>query len=191
MRQIYNKEGGRMESPTYIKALVKPNGRKPTGRRVWSIDLETVWLPFLTATNTMGDTVIPHEALGAPLRLAYNADGSVKFTKTGRPMVKVAKEVQDTVKMVRENFVAGLLSYANGVVAEMPDAYKAEVEANRQAGMPIADKDRQALELLALAMAEARAEPKAEPKAEAEREPEAEAETQPKAKARVKEPVTA
>jgi hypothetical protein len=41
-----------METPNYIKSLVMPNGKKPAGRRVWSIDLETVWLPFFYATNT-------------------------------------------------------------------------------------------------------------------------------------------
>ena len=67
-----------METPNYIKALLIPNGHKPKGRKVWSIDLETVWLPFYTATNTMGETHIAPDALGAPLRLAYDADGSVQ-----------------------------------------------------------------------------------------------------------------
>ena len=66
-----------MDTPNYIRSLLMPNGNKPRGRRVWSIDLESVWLPFLTATNTVGDTAIPVDALGAPLRLAYNAVGSV------------------------------------------------------------------------------------------------------------------
>ena len=30
-------------TPNYIKTLVKPSG-KSTGRKVWSVDLETVWL---------------------------------------------------------------------------------------------------------------------------------------------------
>ena len=63
---------------TYIKQLLIPNGKKPQGRRVWAIDLETVWMPFFTATNTMGDTALPADVLGAPLRLAYNGDGSGK-----------------------------------------------------------------------------------------------------------------
>ena len=106
-----------MESPNYIKSLLLPNGSKPRGRRVWSIDLETVWLPFFTATNAMGDTAIAHDALGAPLRLAYEADGSVKFSpRNGKPIVKVAKELQTTVRLVRENFAAGLLTYAHGVL---------------------------------------------------------------------------
>ena len=55
----------RMETPNYIKNLLKPTANKATSRKVWSIDLETVWLPFFTATNAMGDTAIPHEAIGA------------------------------------------------------------------------------------------------------------------------------
>ncbi|GAJ15229.1 unnamed protein product, partial [marine sediment metagenome] len=63
------------DTPNYIKSLLLPNAKSPRGRRVWSIDLETAWLPFFTATNTMGDTAIPADALGAPIRLAYDKDG--------------------------------------------------------------------------------------------------------------------
>jgi len=74
-----------MAAPTYIKSLLRPNGSKPAGRKVWSVDLETVWIPFFTATNTEGLTAIPNDAIGAPLRLAYNPDGSVKFNeRTGK-----------------------------------------------------------------------------------------------------------
>jgi hypothetical protein len=62
-----------MDVPNYIVALLQPQAGKPTGRKVWSIDLETVWLPFFTATNTVKKTTIPAEALGAPLRLAYES----------------------------------------------------------------------------------------------------------------------
>jgi len=166
-----------MESPNYIKALLRPNGSKPSGRRVWSIDLETVWLPFFTATNTMGETAIAHDALGSPLRLAYDADGSVKFSKTGRPVIKVVKEVADSVKLIRLNFVAGLLAYAHEVITENPDGYNGEVEANIGAGKPIMERDRQALDnAIASMMVEAIG------KAQAER---------PKAKAKAKEAVTA
>jgi len=148
-----------MESPNYIKALLRPNGSKPKGRKVWSIDLEAVWLPFFTATNTMGETAIADDALGAPLRLAYGADGAVKFGKTGKPVIKVAKEVADSVKLVRENFVAGLLAYAHEVVTENPDGYKAQIEASMNAGKPIMERDRQALDTaIALMVDEAIAE---------------------------------
>jgi len=128
-------------TPNYIKTLVKPNG-KTSGRKVWSVDLETVWLPFFTATNTMGDTAIPHDALGAPLRLAYNPDGSVKFSKAGKPVIRVAKDISDNVKMVRENFVAGLQNYANTVITENTEAYKSQVKLCQEAGKPIQDRDK-------------------------------------------------
>jgi len=166
-----------MESPNYIKALLRPNGSKPKGRKVWSIDLEAVWLPFFTATNTMGETAIAHDALGAPLRLAYDADGSVKFSKTGRPVIKVAREIADSVKLVRENFVAGVLAYAHEVLTENPDSYKAEVEANMEAGKPIIERDRQAIDNAMASMVEEAIE-KADTSAQ-----------KPKAKAKAKEAV--
>jgi hypothetical protein len=132
-------------TPNFIKTLVKPNG-KSSGRKVWSVDLETVWLPFFTATNTMGDTRISHEALGAPLRLTYNPDGSVKFSKAGRPVIKVAKDISDNVKLVRENFIAGLQNYANMVITENTEAYKEQVHLASEAGAPIQAHDKDKLD---------------------------------------------
>jgi len=158
-----------METPLYIKSLLKPNGNgKRSAKRVWSIDLETVWLPFFFATNTNGETAIAPDALGAPLRLAYNPDGSVKFSRSGRPIIKVAKDIADHVKLIRENFTATLQSYANSVITENPDGYKAEVEKARQAGEPIINRDKHNLdqaiakmheEEIAQVMAQARSEP--------------------------------
>jgi hypothetical protein len=173
-----------METPQYIKALLRPNGSKPKGRKVWSVDLETVWLPFFTASNVTGDTHIPNEALGAPLRLAYQADGSVKFSNTGRPVIRVAKELQDNIKLVRENFVAGLTAFAQTVIDNQPDDYKAQVEASQQAGKPIVERDRLALDSALIEMA-------AQVAQQAEAQVQAQAEAKPKAKAREKELVTA
>ena len=130
-----------MDTPNYIRALLIPNGKKPAGRRVWGIDLATIWLPFFTATNTMGDTAIPADALGCPLRLGYDADGSVKFSKTGRPVTKVVKDIGDSVRLVKDNFTAGLLAYASGVITDNPDGYKAQVDMAREAGQPILTRD--------------------------------------------------
>ena len=157
-----------MGSPDYIKSLLRPNGSKPKGRRVWSVDLEGVWLPFFNATNAMGETAIAHDTLGAPLRLAYEKDGSVRFSpNTGRPVIRVVKELQDSVRLVRENFVAGLLAYAHEVVTENPDAYREQVEANQSAGQPIIDNDRQALEnAFSVLIAQAHDSRKTKPKAQ-------------------------
>jgi hypothetical protein len=148
------------DTPNYIRALLVPNGKKPAGKRVWSIDLEAIWLPFFTATNTMGDTAIPSDALGAPVRLGYNQDGSVKFSKTGRPVLKVAKDIADSVRLIRENFATGLIVYATQVSADNPDGYKAQLELAKEAGEPIRTKDSDQLskamaQQLADAMAEA------------------------------------
>ena len=149
-----------MSAPTYIRTLFRPNGSKPVGRKMWSIDLETVWLPFFTASNTDGLSLIPHEALGAPLRLAYEQDGSVKFNaKSGKPVIKVAKDLAEAVRLVRENFVAGLQQFATQVQSKQGDDYKEQVRLNVEAGTPIQVKDKQALDsAIAQLMADAIAE---------------------------------
>lgn len=145
-----------------VTALVANRTQKQTGRKVWSIDLEAVWLPFFTATNTEGKTAIPAESLGAPLRLAYNKDGTVKFTEAGRPIIRVEKEIGANVKLVRENFVAGLLAYAKGVATENAEGFKATIEASVKAGAPIQTRDADNLVNAVAARAAADAEAAAE-----------------------------
>ena len=130
------------QTPSYIKQLLMPNGKSKQGRRVWSIDLETVWLPLLHATNVMGDTAIPAEALGAPIRLGYDKDGAVKFSNSGRPVTKVVKEISQTVTLIRENMVATLQDFTHQVVEGKANEYKASVTTALKAGKPILDKDR-------------------------------------------------
>ncbi len=162
-----------MNTPSYIKSLLVPSTRKPQGRRVWSIDLEQVWLPFFTATNTMGDTAIPSAALGCPLRLGYDKTGAVRFSQAGRPVIRVAKEIGDSVKLVRDNFTANLLNYAGSVISEQGDSYKAQIALATKAGEPIYQHDRIELDKAIRAKAEAEAEALAKVKAEAVAEAEA------------------
>ncbi len=152
------------QTPNYIKQLIIPQAKAAkNSRRVWSIDLETVWLPFFTATNVMGDTAIPSEALGAPLRLATGKDGTIKFSDSGKPVVRVVKDVSDMVRMVRENFTAGLMSFTNGVATENPNGYTAEVQKAIEAGKPIIASDSAKLTAYRLRMeAEAKAKSDAE-----------------------------
>ena len=162
------------DTPNYIKSLLIPNGNKPRGRRVWSLDLESVWLPFFTATNLQSDTAIPLDALGAPLRLAYAQDGSVKFSKSGRPVVRVAKPIADSVKLVRENFAANLVAYAEGVAQDNPEGFEAIQKSAHEAGEPIATQDRANMskaiaEAMEKSIAEAKAEARKAPKAPKER----------------------
>ncbi len=163
---------------TYIKSLLLPTTRKAQERRVWSIALETVWLPFFTATNTVRDSSIPLEALGAPLRLGYAKDGSVKFRDNGSPVTVVAKPVRDAVALVRENFVAQLKAHAHEIATAMPEQYNNTVKLSIKAGEPILAHDRDELDKavklqLATAMAEAQA---AAPAVDAAHEPTGETE---------------
>ncbi|GAI77206.1 unnamed protein product, partial [marine sediment metagenome] len=110
-----------METPTYtIRGLFTPRVPKPRSRRVWGIDLAQVWLPLFTATNTKGDTAIPSEALGSPLRLGYDKAGAVRFSQTGRPVVRVAKEIADNVRLAKEDFTSHLINYTESVIKDNP-----------------------------------------------------------------------
>ncbi len=133
-------------TPNYIKSLLLPSAKSPTGRRVWSIDLETVWLPFFVATNAMGDTAIPHDALGAPIRLAYDKDGGVKFSRNGRPTTRVAKPIAQSVSLVRENFVANLKQYASEVAESHADDYATQIALSVEAGKPVIAHDKAQLD---------------------------------------------
>jgi len=131
--------------PGYISALVKPLPGRGSDRRAWSIPLAGVWLPFFTATNTAGETAIEAEALGAPLRLQYEKDGTPKFSQNGKPVIRIVKELSEQIRLVRENFMAGLLSYAQAVQKAMPGEYKAQVEVAQKAGGTITTQDAAAL----------------------------------------------
>ena len=177
-----------MDTPNYIKSLVTPTAKRPNGRKAWSIDLEQVWLPFFTATNTMGDTAIPAAAIGCPLRLGYDKTGSVRFGQSGRPVIKVAKEIAENVRLVRDNFTANLLSYAGSVIKERGEGYKAQIEASRKAGEPIFQYDKLQLDMAIKAKVKAEAEAIAQAEAIAKREAEAvkrEAEVKPNGKQKV------
>lgn len=143
-----------MNVPNYIATLLQPTTPKPTGRKVWSVDLQMVWVPFFLATNTVKATAIPSDALGAPLRLAYDKDGEVRFTKSGRPSLKVAADVAAQIRVVRENFVANLQSFTGKVMSTEKDAYKAEVEAAQKAAKPIVQKIDDDLTMAALRLQE-------------------------------------
>lgn len=156
-----------METPEYIKSLHTPTQNRPAGRKVWSIDLNDVLLPYLVSTNANGVTAIPPAAIGAPLRLGYDKAGQVRFSQAGRPTIRIAKEIGDEVKRMRDNFTANLLAYAGRTQKENTDGYNAVVEASKKAGEPIRKYDNTQLSLAIQKRAEAeKAEAEAE-KAEA------------------------
>lgn len=167
-----------MESPSYIKHLLIPTAKPPVGRRAWSIDLQQVWIPFFTSTNVMGDTAIPLDALGCPLRLAYDKDGSVKFSRNGKPTIRIAKPISDSIKLVRENFTANLMQYSNSVATKMAEKYNAQVKMALAEGQPITQHDTTELNRavkLQLEQAVREAEAQAQAEAEAQAKVEAQA----------------
>jgi len=141
----------------------------------------------------MGDTAIPAAAIGCPLRLGYDKAGAVRFSQSGRPLVKVAKELADNVRLVRDNFTANLVNYAGSVIKENGEGYKAQVELGHKAGETIFQYDRSQLEKAVKAQAvRAEAVAKAEAEAEAVAQGEAEAEAEAsKSTGKVKELVPA
>ncbi len=113
-------------------------------RKVWSIGLSTVLIPFFTAQNAVGFGQVPHDALGAPLRLARDKDtGEVRFAKNGKPIWRVAPAISEAVKLQREDMIAGMVTFASNVAEADSAAYAAEVSANLKAGQPIIERDKQ------------------------------------------------
>jgi hypothetical protein len=124
-------------TPDFITALLAPAKGSKGSRRAWGIDVETVWVPFFTATNVDGKTFLDDDILGAPIRLAKTKDGEVRFDQNGRPRMRVAPELNAQVTLVRENFVSGLMAYTGNIIAERPDEYREQVEAAQLAGTAV------------------------------------------------------
>ena len=128
-------------TPNYVSALLMPHAESKSDRRVWSVPLLGVWVPFFTATNTAGETDIAADVLGAPIRLQKNQDGTPKFSKNGKPVLRTVKELSDQIRLVRDNFTFGLMAYTENIRKTMPAEYKAQVEAAENAGAPITKGD--------------------------------------------------
>ena len=157
-------------TPT-IGSLLTPRPTKASDRRSWGIPVAGVWVPFFTATNATGESHLSTETLGYPVRLAKDGDGSIKLTKNGAPALRTVKELADQVRMVRENFQAGLLAHAEAVQKAMPEVYKAQADANAKAGRVVYELDKKALDEF-LAEAEAQAQGNSETPADIPAEPE-------------------
>ena len=56
-------------------------------------------------------------------------------------MIRIAKDISDNVKLVRDNFIAGLQAYANDTAKELPEAYQESINTAVKAGKPIIDRD--------------------------------------------------
>jgi len=121
-----------------IKTLLKPSPEKAKDKNVRGLPLNGLWIPFFTATNATGESNVDRSALGAPMQLVVNKDGTAKVKVdddgTERVQYKVAKAVNDSVKTVMDNFAFGLMTFTEAVKKSHPEQYKAEIEAARKAG---------------------------------------------------------
>jgi hypothetical protein len=117
--------------------MLKPQAKSGGDKRAWSISVRTTWVPFFMATNAKGLSAIEPDVLGAPERLARDKDGSIKFSKSGRPMTRVHPVLAEQVKIARDYYEADLLGYAGNVARELPGKYKAQVELAQRAAEPI------------------------------------------------------
>ncbi len=124
-----------------IGSLLRPVVKKIGGRKVWGLDLETTLVPFFTAEAVEGHAYIPPEVLGCPLRLQRDEDGEVKFSKSGKPVIRVAQEMGGMVRLMRENIEANLQAHASEVKNANPDGYAKAVKLNQTLGKPIAERD--------------------------------------------------
>jgi hypothetical protein len=127
-------------TPDFITALLAPSKGSRGSRRAWGIDVETIWVPFFTATNVEGTTTLPDDVLGAPIRLAKTKDGEVRFDANGRPRMRVASELNAQVTLVKENLVSAMMARVGLVMEERPDEYRQQVAAAQLAGQVVIEQ---------------------------------------------------
>lgn len=134
------------KTPKVIADLLRPLTQTQSERRVWSIPLNTVWVPFFTAAKVQGVSNMSNEALGAPVRLGRAKDGSVRFGANGKPVLQVNKELATGVRTVRNNFVASLMDFTSHTAKTRAEDYKAQLMAAAKAAAPVVEADQNALD---------------------------------------------
>lgn len=163
----------------FFDSVLAPRGKSPASRKSWGIDLEADWVPFFTAAKVAGKVNIADDVLGAPIRQAYNDDGTPKFSQSGRPVRRVHKDITAHVTIARENFVAAMRSQVAVVATEQSDAYRDQVAAQQRAGQPLREADDLAIEEAEEAIRQAEEAERQRILAEAVCPPEPEAEPTP------------
>ncbi|MDD5060890.1 MAG: hypothetical protein PHN44_01220 [Candidatus Marinimicrobia bacterium] len=146
----------KMES-NYFKSLVTPMPAKAATRRVKSFDVDML-VQFGYAQNAVKNTNIPLEALGAPYRLAIGKDGEVKFSASGRPSIRVAKEIVSFGTTIHQNVVAQIQAETARIFNEQEETINKMMEAAKKVAMPIINSDVKKLDDALAARAKAEAE---------------------------------
>ncbi len=135
-----------MAKENFVHTLMKPSPNKAKDRSVWGLPLQGLWIPFFTATNTVGESHIDAGALGCPLRLSVGKDGVPKLKDDGTPRYQVDKKIGDAVNGVKDNFAFGLMAFVASTQKAMPNEYKAQVAAVQKAGEKVLEQDQTALD---------------------------------------------
>lgn len=160
-----------------FSAIIAPPVARSMSRKAWSIDLNTVWVPWFTAHKTIGSAGtedISNAALGAPIVLARDKSGTPRVTATGKLTYKVNPELNAAVRRQMANYVAALQEETKAIVEEAPKAYAAQVVRQQEAGDTIIKLDAATVEAFEAALAEAQAEPEAAAESETVPAPEPE-----------------
>ncbi|GAJ20905.1 unnamed protein product, partial [marine sediment metagenome] len=55
--------------------------------------------------------------------------------------MRVARDIADNVRLIKDNFTENLLDYASTVKDDMPDQFQAQVDKAQRAGAPIVQRD--------------------------------------------------
>lgn len=172
-----------MNKYTIIEINNGTSTKKPVEKKVWSIGLETVLIPYLTASNAIGATCIDGDVLGCPVRIARNADGTPKLNKSGKLVTSVHKDIRVQVANMREAYIAQLRNATKFVQSTETEAYNNQVKIANRMGAEALQSEKDLIAKHETIKAEAKATAEAETKATAEAEATAEAKATAEAEA--------
>lgn len=157
--------------------------KKPVDKKVWSIGLETVLIPYLTASNAIGATCLNGDVLGCPVRIARNEDGTPKLNKSGKLVTSVHKQIRTQVANMRDAYIAQLRNATRFVQSTETEAYNNQVKIANRMGAEAMQSERSLIAKYEAIKAEAEAEATAEAETKATAEAEATAEAKATAEA--------
>ena len=80
---------------------------QPGGRRAVSLLEHPAWIPFFEACNKERITNLPQSALDRGLYLQTDSEGEIKFTRSGRPQMRLAPELEVLIKNVLQKATEG------------------------------------------------------------------------------------
>lgn len=112
-----------------IGYLFKPVEKKSQDRKVWGIGLGAIWVPLFTASNAAGETNLPPDALGAPLRVRRDKNtNEPRIGSNGRPAFMAAEPLRLQIQKAQDNVIATLLDYTREKQELHPAEYASQVQ---------------------------------------------------------------